>query len=158
MCDRTRRGFLALGAGLLGATAGCVGADPASAGPTATDRPPGTRTGTESGSAEAVATLAFNHADKLHRVDASFPQRDVATYYLALLTGDGHAASFPTGRFGNAEARAFLRETDFASEAALVLHDRQSSSHPDLELRGVALEGASWPSTAVIPARERRQT
>lgn len=136
MSERTRRAFLALGAGVVGTLAGCAG-----------DGNPATETGTPTpdsndGStptatpppASGIASLSFNHAEKLHNLGADFPERDVASYYLAVLTSEDHAAAFPAGRFGNEEAKSVLAETDFTANALVVLQDRAGSSHPDLEL------------------------
>ena len=65
----------------------------------------------------------------------------MATFYLAVLTTEDHVAAFPTDRFGNQEATTFIEATDFSQTAVVVLHDRQSSSHPNLQLVGTGREG-----------------
>ncbi|MFB6154593.1 MAG: hypothetical protein ABEJ22_01780 [Haloferacaceae archaeon] len=159
MTDATRRAFLALGAVALGGGAGCLGGAPRESSESTTTA--GNETGTADRSTETRTDspggqprLAFNRAERLHRLDASFPQRDVGTYYLALLTSADHAEAFPTDRFGNEEAAAFVADTDFDRRALVVLHDRQSSSHPDLELLGTNRDGYTvrvdvrYPGTA----------
>lgn len=163
MPNRTRRGFLALGVGLLGGIAGCLGSPGGVPGrppgePTPgpgdepTDRPPETQT--PSGSPSEATHLAFNHADPLHRIDAGFAQRDVASYYLGVLTSDDHAAAFPTDRFEKQAASAFVADTEYSRAVLVVFQDRRSSSHPDLDLLGTVRAGdrvtikTRYPDTA----------
>lgn len=127
MADRPRREFLALSLGGLGSLAGCIASN---------DRTPDS-----SPAHPETAHLSFNHAEPLHRVDAGFVQREVASYYLAVVASADHATAFPTDRFENQEAAAFVTDTDYSQAAVVILQDRQSSSHPDLELRRTAIEG-----------------
>jgi hypothetical protein len=75
----------------------------------------------------------------------------VASYYLALLKSANHATAFPTARFENQEATAFVTDTDYSQAAVVVLQDRQSSSHPDLELRGADIEDDTVTIEATYP-------
>lgn len=171
MTDRTRRGFLALSASALAAVAGCTDGRAYGDGPgkggapggdatdtdetTPTDRGTGTDAGvgTTTDSALDAASLAFDRAAELRRADAPVPQRDVASYYLALLRSADDASAFPTDRFGNDDAAAFVAETDFASETVVVLQDRRGSSVPDLELVGAGLSGATLAVEARYPGQ-----
>ncbi|WP_415378582.1 hypothetical protein [Halosimplex sp. TS25] len=151
MHGRTRRGFLGLGVGVATALAGCLG-DSAGPGGTGTPTPnDGTGATDTPDRGNSAASLAFNGADRLHRVDAPFPQHDGEDHYLALLTESDHAAAFPTERFQSGDASAFLGETDFSRAAVVVVHDRWSSSVPDLELRDVAVEGSTVSLTSEYP-------
>lgn len=160
MTDRTRRTFLALGVGVFGSVAGCIGSDggaprtsPGGVTPTPGNEPTD-RTTTQTTSHSGMAGhLSFNHAKRLHRIDAGFAQRDVASYYLGLLTSPDHAAAFPTNRFENQEAKAFVTDTDYSQAALVVIQDRQSSSHPDLELLGAGREGYTVTIEAQYPGR-----
>lgn len=158
MSEHTRRTVLALGAGLLGGTAGCLGAGGTDESPTEsptstpTDRPPSTVKSppdTPPGDGVSVPTLSFDHARPLSRVDAEFPQRDVGSYYLGLVASADHAAVFPSERFDDDSAAAFLDETEFEASAVVVVQDRKGSSHPDLEATGVSLTDG----TATVEAR-----
>jgi len=162
MTDRTRRAFLALGVGAFGSAAGCIGRDggaprttpggvTATTGNETTDRTTATQTTSHSGT--AAAHLSFNHAKRLHRINAGFAQHDVASYYLGLLTSPDHAAAFPTDRFENQDAKAFVTDTDFSQAALVVVQDRRSSSHPDLELLGTRREGYTVTVKAQYPGR-----
>lgn len=141
MTARPRREFLALSLGAFGSIAGCVaGTDET---PASSPAPP------------EAASLSFNHAEPLHRVDAAFPQRDVASYYLAVVTSPDHATTFPTDRFNNQEAVTFVSDTDYSQAAVIILQDRQSSSHPDLELRRDDIEGDTITIDAGYPGDGR---
>jgi hypothetical protein len=138
MTDCTRRAALALGVGALGSVAGCVGHD----GGTGTETPGSSPGNQRTPDAQAgVAERSFDHAQPLHRVEAAFAQRDVASYYLGLLTSADHAVAFPTARFENETAESFVIDTDFTRSAVVVLQDRKSSSHPDLELLDARRDG-----------------
>ncbi|WP_436923292.1 hypothetical protein [Halosimplex amylolyticum] len=152
MHGRTRRTFLGLGVGVAGALAGCLGGDPAGPDDTGTPTPNDGSGATDTPNrGTSASSLSFNRADRLRRVDAPFPQLDAEDHYLALLTADDHAAAFPTERFRNEDATAFLGETDFSQAALFVVHDRWSSSVPDLELRDVTVEGSTVSLTAEYP-------
>lgn len=148
MTDHTRRAVLALGIATLGGGAGCIShPDAARTGPN--EEP--SETTTASGSPAHSAQLSFNHAEPLHRIDADFAQRDVGRYYFALLTSADHAASFPTDGFGNEEGNSFVTGTDFSREAVVVLQDRRSASHPDIELLDTRREGERVTIEAQYP-------
>lgn len=149
MDERTRRAFLGLCLGAAGAVAGCLSGDPSGPGDPGTSTP-GDGTGATDATdvGEAAASLSFDGADPLHRVGAGFPQLDAEDHYLALLTEADHVAAFPTDRFRNDEASAFLDDTDFSKAVVVVVHDRLGSSVPDLELRDALIDD----STAVVEA------
>lgn len=156
MTDRPRRSFLALSLGTIGSLAGCLGVTDGAPGRSPGDSTPRfsnetTDSKTPSDSPSEAAHLSFNHAELLHRVDAGFVQRDVASYYLALVMSADHAAAFPTDRFGNQEATAFVTDTDYSQAAVVVLQDRRSSSHPDLELRRADTQGGTVTIEAEYP-------
>lgn len=139
-----------MGAGIVGSVAGCLGTGSDALGTTSTgnettDRMTSVRSGAEH--------LSFDHAKRLHRIEAGFPQRDVASYYLGLLRTDAHAGTFPTDRFDDAEAEAFVADTDYSEAALAVLHDRESSSAPDLELADVRRDGRALEIEAMYPGR-----
>lgn len=160
MTDWTRRAFLCVSAGTFGIVAGCLdggdgtpttspGGSTGPSGNESTDRTPGDQTPT--GPRPERAHVAFNHAKELHRLDAAFPQRDVASFYLALLTSADHAAASPTDRFEHQQARSFVADTDFSQAAVVVLQDRRSSSHPDLNLRDTGRDGDTATIEATYP-------
>lgn len=151
MHGRTRRKFLGLGIGVADALAGCLGGDPAGPGTGTPGTDDGT-TGTDTPDrGNTAASLSFNGADRLRRVDAAFPQYDGEDHYLAVLTEDDHVTALPTDRFRNENASAFVGDTDFSQAALVVVHDRWGSSVPDLELRDVAVEGSTVSVTAEYP-------
>lgn len=150
MPDRTRRTFLVMGAGVVESVAGCLGTGSDGSGTTSpgnetTDRTTRLRSGAEH--------LSFDHAKRLHRIGAGFPQRDVASYYLSLLRTDAHAEGFPTDRFDDAEAETFVIDTDYSQAALAILHDRERSSAPDLELIDVRRDGRALTIEARYPGR-----
>lgn len=164
MTERTRRALLGLCGTALCGLAGCLqsggsddGTPTEGEGPgdgTATDTPgPGTPSHTP-GDGSAAASVSFDGGERLHRVAASFPQRDVGDYHLALLRTSEEATAFGVDRLDDASARALVADTDFEAACVVVLHDRLGSSHPDLELAGAAVDGrtvtveARYPGTA----------
>ncbi|MEF8756637.1 MAG: hypothetical protein V5A33_00210 [Halobacteriales archaeon] len=164
MSERTRRTVLTLGVGLLGATAGCLGADGTGESPTedptstGTDSPPSvgaSPTDTPPDGGVSAPTLSFDHARPLSRVDAGFPQRDVGAYYLGLVASADHATAFPSELFDDDSAAAFLDGTDFDRAAVVVLQDRKGSSHPDLEATGVSVTDGTAAVEARYPGNER---
>lgn len=137
MTDRTRRAFLALGVVTFGSAAGCLslgGGTSRTAPDGSTSTSGNTPTGQNTGTQIEAAHLSFNHAEQIYRIDAGFAERDVASYYLGLLTSNDHASGFPVDRFKNIAATTFVDDTDFSQTALIVFQDRRSSSHPDLEL------------------------
>lgn len=154
MSDRSRRAVLALGAGILGSMAGCTGLGGEAPRPSPDDpssTPDSGPADTPADTQIEAAHLSFNHADALHRIDAGFAQRDVANYYLALLTSSNHETVFRTDRFTNHEAKTFVTDTDFSQSALIVFQDRRSSSHPDLEFRQATRAGETVTITAAYP-------
>jgi 8-oxo-dGTP diphosphatase len=153
MTQYTRRRALRYAAGLAVAStvAGCLGDDDSGSDGTSTDgtttAPPtaGTSTTPPSGS---VATHAWNGAPELHPGDAPFPEGDVGSYYLALLTDGDHAASF--GFQG--DAAGFLVDTDFETASVVLLQDRRGQSTPDLAVSDVRhVDGSGVRLTARYP-------
>jgi hypothetical protein len=140
----TRRQVIALGLGVAAGLAGCLGGGRAGPGD-------GTDATDTQGSGGDAEVLSFNDADPFHRVEASFPQQDAADHYLALLSDDNHAAAFPTGRFRDEAAGDFLDKTDFSRAAVVVVHDRVSSSVPDLKLLNASVKDATVTVEAEYP-------
>lgn len=164
MTGQPRREFVALSLGVLGSMAGCIAANggtpkssPATVTPDLGPETPDASTETPAPppSNPETAHLPFNHAELLYRVDARFAQRDVASYYLAVVTSADHAAAFPTDRFKTEAASAFVTDTDYSQAAVVILQDRQSSSHPDLELRCTDIEGDTITVDAAYPGSAR---
>lgn len=148
MTEHTRRTFLAFALGTAATGAGCItDSGTGSSGRTEPTPRENETTGgqtpsqTPSDEQSEVASLSFDHAEPLHRIDAGFPQRDVGSYYLGLLTSRDHVAHFPTTRFQNQTATAFLEKSDYSRSVVLALQDRRSSSHPDLELHSTERNG-----------------
>lgn len=150
MTDRTRRAFLSFSTGALASMTGCLGDRTV---PWPGDSTSRNETETPPQSTGNPDHLSFNHATPIHRVDAEFPQRDVGPYYLALLTTEDHAAAFPTDHFENAEADAFVTDTNYDHDAVIVFHDRESSSTPDLTLTGTLREGDTIMIDATYPGQ-----
>jgi hypothetical protein len=145
MAELTRRSMLALGAGVAVSVAGCLADDGAGT----TDRP--SATPTDSLPPSSSGHLSFNHAAELHRTDSAYPQRDVGSYFLALLTSEDDTTAFPTALFENEAAAAFVTDTAYDEASVVVLQDRRSSSHPNLELLDVGRDGGSVTVEARYP-------
>jgi hypothetical protein len=159
MTQYTRRRALRYAAGLAVAStaAGCLGNEDTGTGGTSTD---GTTTGgdgpttapptsgTTTPPSGSVATHAWNGAPELHAGDAPFPEGDVGSYYLALLTDADHAASFAF----EGDAAGFLADTEFETASVVLLQDRRGQSTPDLAVSDVRhVDGGGVRFTARYP-------
>jgi hypothetical protein len=157
MTQYTRRHALRYAAGLAlaPAAAGCLGDDGTGSDgtDTADTDTDGTTTapstgGTTTPPTGSVASHAWNGAPELHAGAGAFPEGDVGSYYLALLTDAEHAAAFAF----EGDAARFLADTDFETASVVLLQDRHGQSTPDLAVTDVRhVDGGGVRFTARYP-------